>query len=75
MSTPLVMDIPAAAAYLGVTEHWVRESCIDGTIPAEMVRGRWAIMRPRLDAWLAGRDEAVLAPPREVKVRGRRRAA
>lgn len=78
MTAPLVMTIAQAAEYLQRSEHWVRESCKDGTLPADFVRGQWMIRRPMLDAWLAGEEAngGGANPPRRVVFKkGRRRAA
>lgn len=62
-----------AAALLGETERWVRNSLRDGTLPGMKVRGRWRISRPQLDAWLA--DEPASVRPRLPRQVRRRHAA
>ena len=56
---PATYTVKEVAALLGLHLGGVYELLQDGTIPAKQYRRRWIISRARLDAWLAGADEAV----------------
>lgn len=70
----MLMNVAQAAGYLGRTEHWVRQSIADGTLPARKVRGRWVLSRPQLDAWCSPGGAQLGGPeaPRAIVVKPRR---
>jgi excisionase family DNA binding protein len=54
-----VLTVAETARLLRLSVNTTYAYLADGVIPGQRVGRRWIISRARLDAWLAGADEAV----------------
>jgi excisionase family DNA binding protein len=54
-----VLTVAETARLLRLSLNTTYAYLADGVIPGQRVGRRWIISRARLDAWLAGADEAV----------------
>ena len=64
MEVKEVMDIRAAAEYLGICTDTLYKYASDGFLPAFKLGNRWRFKRSRLDEWMKEQEKG---PDRETK--------